>query len=226
MKGLLIKDIRLISKNKRMLVIFVCVIAWMFMAEDSDGYGAILAYAAMLAGIFATSTIAQDENGGNMPFLMTLPVMRETYVAEKHIFTIMCAFIASMLSTLGCVLIHINQWQMIAAEAVLSFAVISFYFMVMLPIQFKNAEKSQIALMGLVAFAAIVFLLYGKVAERINSAGIWINLSGVKQATINIVDKVLSGNKVVVGIIFFLIWLACWAVSFLISREIMRRKEF
>ncbi len=86
MKGLLIKDFRLILRRKQsllMLLFFCAMIA--FTAEGSF----VVAYAAGLAGILGLSTYAYDEHDNGFPFLFSLPVDVKTYVKEKILFCIL-----------------------------------------------------------------------------------------------------------------------------------------
>ena len=83
MKGLLIKDLRIVLKRKQQLFIFLAVCA--MLAFSSDG-SFVVAYAAGLTGIMGLSTYAYDEHDNGFPFLFSLPVDVGTYVREKLLF--------------------------------------------------------------------------------------------------------------------------------------------
>lgn len=86
MKGLLIKDFRMVLKRKQSLLVLLgfCVMI-AFTAEGSF----IVAYAAGLTGIMGLSTYAYDEHDNGFPFLFSLPVDVRTYVKEKLLFCIL-----------------------------------------------------------------------------------------------------------------------------------------
>lgn len=87
MKGLLVKDFRLVLKRKQQLLILLVVCA--MIAFTSDG-SFVVAYAAGLAGILGLSTYAFDEHDNGFPFLFSLPVDAGTYVKEKYLFCVLC----------------------------------------------------------------------------------------------------------------------------------------
>lgn len=227
MKGLLIKDIKLMTKNKMATVslLFIAIIFILLTGKDQQ-YAFAVGYVTMFAGIYASSTISMDENGGSLPFLMTLPVTRRIYVVEKYLFVIASCLISCILTVMGYVLVNTDQWEVIILQGIVIFAVMSFYYMIMLPLQIKYNDKSRVALFGIIMLCIVIAVLYRKAASHINVAGIWLNLSGIKDLAANTVNKILSLNKLFVIIAALLIWLICWGVSFCISLEIMRRKEF
>ena len=83
MKGLFIKDLRLI-KNQR---IFLISLALMFLVLIVTGVDAsfFMGYVPFLLLIVTMSTITYDEQDNSMGFLMALPVSRQTYVLEKYL---------------------------------------------------------------------------------------------------------------------------------------------
>lgn len=86
MKGLLIKDLKLVLNRKQSLLVLLGVCAMIaFTAEGSF----IVAYAAGLTGIMGLSTYAYDEHDNGFPFLFSLPVDVKTYVKEKLLFCIL-----------------------------------------------------------------------------------------------------------------------------------------
>ena len=227
MKGLIIKDIKLMTKNKMaaLSMLFIAIIFVLLTGKDQQ-YAFAVGYVTMLAGIYASSTISMDENGGSLPFLMTLPVTRRIYVVEKYLFVIASCLIACILTVMGYVLVNTDAWEVIILQGIVIFAVMSFYYMIMLPLQIKYNDKSRVALFGLVMICIVAVAAYKKTASHINAAGVWLNLSGIKSLAVNIVNGILSLNKLFVVIMALLIWLICWGISFWISLEIMRRKEF
>lgn len=226
MKGLLIKDLRLLSKNKKSYAILFAVIIIVFLQQSEGNPAFAIAYIAAIAGIFATNTLSMDENGKSMPFLMTLPFAREVYVAEKYLLSLAATLLGCIVSVLAYIAINAGRSKVVVIEGIAIFVVLSFYHMIMLPLQFKYNDKARIALLMLIAFCIVIGYLSQRTVAHINTASIWVSMTALKISITSFADGILSQNKWVVGIISFLIWLICLAVSFLISREIIRKKEF
>lgn len=226
MKGLLIKDLKLLSQYKRSYAILLVVIVVMFIQQDEGSYAFIIAYTTMLVGIFASSTISMDENGKSMPFFMTLPITREVYVAEKYVLSIGGSLLGCILAMLICVFVHTGQAGGVVWQGLAAFMVLSFYHMIMLPLQLKFNDKSRIALLGLVAFAITALTVARKTAEHINTSPMWISIAGLRNAVVHFIDGIFSQNKWLVGIASFIIWLICLTISFMVSKAIMCNKEF
>ena len=86
MKGLFIKDMRLILTMRQQLIIFLAVCAMIaFTAEGSF----VVGYTSGLLGILGLSTLGFDEHENGFPFLFSLPVDTKTYVNEKYLLCIL-----------------------------------------------------------------------------------------------------------------------------------------
>ena len=83
MAGLFEKDIRLILRNKQMVI----VVAFMaFMMSFSGSIDMVLPYMTIFGTIFSVSTISFDEVDNGYSYIMTLPVTYKDYVYEKYMF--------------------------------------------------------------------------------------------------------------------------------------------
>lgn len=84
MKGLLIKDYKLLMLQKKtfllMLLIAICM---NFAMQDNPGF--IIGYLTFFAALMANTTLSYDEYGNGIIFLLTLPVTRKTYVRSKYV---------------------------------------------------------------------------------------------------------------------------------------------
>ena len=96
MKGLLVKDMRLVLKRKQQLLILLAVCA--MVAFSTDG-SFVIAYTAGLLGILGLSTLAYDERDNGFPFLFSLPVDVKTYVSEKYLFCILTSLVGVAVGT-------------------------------------------------------------------------------------------------------------------------------
>lgn len=84
MKGLLIKDYKLLMLQKKtfllMLLIAICM---NFAMQDNPGF--IIGYLTFFAALMANTTLSYDEYGNGVLFLLTLPVTGKTYVRSKYV---------------------------------------------------------------------------------------------------------------------------------------------
>ena len=215
MRGLLIKDLRLVLKRKQQLFILLAVCA--MIAFTSEG-SFIVAYAAGLTGILGLSTFAFDEHDNGLPFLFSLPVNAKTYVKEKYLFCILadlagialgtCLFFAAC-STKGKMDVFWEDLPYLALYFPLTLLLI---FSVLL-IQMKfGIERSRL----------ITFLLYGILFVL---AAVFIKVVGPfdrKQADLpewmNNPYFIVAGVSAGVAALCFIL--------FLISVKIMKDKEF
>lgn len=97
MRGMLVKDIRLMARQKLFfgLLLFIAVT----LNFSSEGIF-VVGYLTFVSTFFVISTISYDEHANGLAFLMTLPVIRKTYVREKYIFGLLlggCGWGASVI---------------------------------------------------------------------------------------------------------------------------------
>jgi ABC-2 type transport system permease protein len=83
MKGLMIKDFRLMFRRKRS---FIFILLCGFIVNFSTDAEFFVGWLMLIGSLFALSTIAYDEHDNCYPFLMTLPITRKGYVIEKYLF--------------------------------------------------------------------------------------------------------------------------------------------
>ena len=81
MKGLMIKDFRLMFRRKRS---FIFILLCGFIVNFSTDAEFFVGWLMLIGSLFALSTIAYDEHDNCYPFLMTLPITRKGYVIEKY----------------------------------------------------------------------------------------------------------------------------------------------
>lgn len=224
MKGLLRKDLALVTVNaKTYLVVLFFVAVWMFTTVkggEISYFGCI--YMIVVFGFVGLGTITSDEQNGAMGFLMTLPVRRSDYVKEKYLLCIMYIVCGWALSVILAAVIY--RERIFSGDE--PFVIFSILYMLaaviliflMIPINFRfGTEVARIVLFGV--FAAIVlgvvaglYLLeklipdhsyFDKIAETINA---------------------VSAGQLLLG---FLAVLAVEGVlSYLYSLRVIKRKEF
>ena len=224
MKGLLRKDLALVTVNaKTYLVVLFFVAVWMFTTVkggEISYFGSI--YMIVVFGFVGLGTITSDEQNGALGFLMTLPVKRSDYVKEKYLLCIMYIVCGWALSVILAAVIYrerifFGDEPFVIFSILYMLAAVILIFL-MIPINFRfGTEVARIVLFGV--FAAIVlgvvaglYLLekiipdhsyFDKIAETINA---------------------VSAGQLLLG---FLAVLAVEGVlSYLYSLRVIKRKEF
>ena len=97
MKGLLIKDLKLM-KNQKSFFMVMAVVGLIFLITWDAPYFAI-SYITMMFSMFAITSFSYDEFDNGAVYLFTLPFSRKTYVREKYLFGLLTCLIALTVST-------------------------------------------------------------------------------------------------------------------------------
>ena len=217
MKGLFVKDIRLILTMRQQLIIFLAVCGLIaFTAEGSF----VVGYTSGLLGILGLSTLGFDEHENGFPFLFSLPVDAKTYVNEKYLLCILLDVVGLIFGTALFFLACLKRGRMAMFQEDIVYVL--FYLpatllliLSILPIQMIfGREKSRI----------ITFVLYG----------ILFGLSAVIVKLIGPLDKVKSpqnlpewlSNPFVISAALCALVLAVCVALYCVCLKAMRTKEF
>lgn len=165
MRGLLVKDLRLLGNQKQFFFTVLAIAAIFAVAGQNLSF--IMNYCCILAMFFTISTISYDEFNNGYAALFTMPITRKQYVMEKYLFTLLIGGGVWLAATLLGVVIGISRdVEFILAEWLVSsvsvFMVLGALMMVMLPVYLKyGAEKSRTASVVLMfaVFAGIMLLV-------------------------------------------------------------------
>lgn len=162
MKGLLMKDIKLLSEQKRFFLIVV-VIGAMLLISNDDLYFPV-AYITILFALFTASTVSYDEFDNGMPFLMTLPVSRKMYVGEKYVFGFLISVVAwlfAVATTVVCMTAKQtmeNPLEFIGGSVAILAVAMLFLALMLPPVLKYGMEKGRMAMFAIgggVALAGI-----------------------------------------------------------------------
>ena len=181
-----------------------------------------VSYTIFVANSIIMGTQAYDEADHGMAFLMTLPTGRKLYIKEKYLFGILNVFALWVVLVAAGLAVQVSRGEaffsmasleMVASSAICLFICNLFYF-VMLPAQLKfGPEKSRwVMLLMLGACFAILFVVMN-VADRVNGAQVYVDF------------KLNVSLPWIVGIVAF-VWAVILAVSYMISRNIILKKEY
>lgn len=217
MKGLLIKDLKLMKNQKNFFLVILVVIA--FLAAGSDDLSFPMGFTAFIGTLFTLSSISYDEFDNGNAFLFSLPFSRRTYAVEKYIFGAILGCCAWILALLITTVIGVFKGVYPDAETALSACfILAMMFLIlalMLPFQLKfGGERGRIVLIGCIAFLAAAGTLIIKGLE----------LMGID--LLAILDAMPTVNAGILSVIVLLIALLLFGISCLISVGIVQKKEF
>lgn len=217
MKGLLIKDLKLMKMQKNFfLTILIIAIG---LAFGTGNFSFPLGFLPFVVSLFSLSTISYDEFDNGNAFLFTLPITRKEYVKEKYLLAFFLSVIALLLGNLISLGVALLKKETITVDIIwISLAILStvtVVLAVMLPFQLKyGAEKARIAMIVTVGilFLAGAALVKIMKALNFNTTSILLKLSELHVG-------VLIGAFAVLAALFVLF-------SMKISTKIVEKKEF
>lgn len=218
MKGMLIKDCKLM-KNNAIFLILVIIMSIGFAAGMKNAFFAI-GYATALISIFSVNTIAYDEYDNGMPHLFSLPISRKTYVKEKYIFAILISVIGMTIATMisiGVSLFLNEQYGIKEWIAILSLSMFVTILIqgIVLPVRMKfDSEKHKMAML----------VVCGGMAAIIGSAFALAEKFGIDLDAL--FDKVIITRAGITFVTVIIIGIVMMFVSYKISVRFMEKREF
>lgn len=218
MKGLLVKDFRLMKGQKNFLVLLFIMIAFVFISGMDASF--FMGYLPFLLMIAAMSTITYDEFDNGMAFLMVLPISRKLYVQEKYLFGGVLGFTGLASAFVLFLISEINKGSsMTFTQYVLLFlcflAFVILFLCLMIPIQLKfGSEKGRIVLF--IIFFGIIGMVYlvSKITDKIPAQVIAV-FRGIQKLPFGILAALAVG-----------IYILALFISLKISLGIMEKKEW
>ena len=217
MKGLLIKDFKLIKMQKTFFLLILAITVGMTVFSFELSF--ILGYLPFVISLFSASTISYDEFDNGNAFLFSLPVTRKAYVMEKYIFSLILSCGSWILALLIAVINNFFRESIPASElittALMILPVLLTAQAVLLPFHLKfGAEKGRIAM---IAAIGLLFLIGFALLQISKAAGIDLDavVSSLPTTDMGMLIAVILG----ISILFLIL-------SERISTSIMNKKEF
>ena len=218
MKGLLIKDFKLLKTQQKffLLVLFIAIAVEMFSGSSSSF---LIGYLSFMAILFTLSSISYDEFDNGNAFLFSLPITRKSYVIEKYGLGLILGSSFWAFVTLIVILKEVIANKYISIDTIVAaFSILPVIFVILavtLPFQLKfGGEKGRIAMISTLVIVFMVGIIMTKTANALN-----INLGSlfIQIATFNKAVLILS----IIGFTLLALFL-----SYRISLSIMKKKEF
>lgn len=217
MKGLLIKDMKLMRNMKNSILLILLVAVAMTAYIENATF--LITYLGLIGTTFATSTLSYDEFDNGYSFLLSLPVTRKGYVLEKYGFGLMLSGGGWLLGTVLAMVAGIVKGGIEPSEVIMtSLVLLPMVFLmlaVMIPFRLKfGAEKGRVVMICIAGAVFLIFAVVMEVVKRVHLDldGLWENLP-LQGA------EVVTAGAVVIGILILLI-------SCRISISVLEKKEF
>ena len=220
MKGLLVKDFKLMKAQKKFVFVFVVMaVVFSFVMENT---AFLIGYLTFVMPFYGLSTISYDEFDNGNPFLFTLPISRKLYVMEKYCFSALLGCISFVFGIVFTYLVTVVKHEQGKFWVTVQYApivlIVAFAFLsLMLPLQLKlGAEKARVALIGV----CLVIFVGGY-------ACIQLLLRNVLKISVLVLMKRLFEQQIGILTASAFIFVICAIlISIRISIGIMRKKEF
>lgn len=150
MKGLLIKDLYLISTYKKQLIILIGLFIAVSFVTNNETYFATLSF---LLVFQVVATLSLDERSCFDTFVFTLPISVKQYVGSKYILTLILGGIGLLINLVGytSMAYFLNHSTILisSVQAGLIFLICLFLGFLFLPVSFKwGAEKGRLILIS------------------------------------------------------------------------------
>lgn len=217
MKGLLIKDFKLMLMQKNFFIIIIVVACLISISSQDSTF--MIGFITLILSLFTVSTISYDEFDNGYPFLLTLPFSRKTYVLEKYVYGLILGTGAWIVSVMICSLMLIVQGKPVTSDMLIGAFVILPMFLVieslMIPVHLRfGGEKGRYALIACVGVLVVIGFVVMKIVEIFH---------------IDVLPLILAIDAlgpVMFMVILLMIGFLIMLVSLKVSLSIMNKKEF
>lgn len=173
MKGLWIKDLKLMTAQKYFfLLILLIAIGMSISAEDVSMMTFSLGFVPFVVSLFGLSTISYDEFDNGNAFLFTLPITRKEYVLEKYALSFVLAFVSLVMMFLFTIFMAAQKGMLLDFDGWMIpfglFALILLLQAIMIPFHLKfGQERGRIAIIVLIGALLLIATFIQKGLEFI-----------------------------------------------------------
>ena len=217
MKGLLIKDFKLLKGQKNFFMTITAISIIMIIVSPGTSFP--IGFLGFVGALFSLSSISYDEFDNGNAFLFTLPIDRKKYAAEKYVFGMLLGGCSLFLAIILAVILNLIEKSDTISNILISGGMLLPFILLLLsiliPFQLKfGSEKGRIVIS---AVFSIVFLISFVLGKSIGMLG--INIAEV----INRISLLGAGG---LFILIFVISMIVVLFSMKVSISIMNKKEF
>lgn len=225
MKGLLIKDLKILAKQKKFFIFVLLLMVVMSFSMEDVSFSAT--YSVLIISMLTLTTISYDEMNGGMLFLLSLPANRKTYVKEKYVFAMLNLVFAAVLAfAFGYVASMVKQTDIavadFAASVMIVLVAVGMALALAIPVDLKyGAEKGRMIVIGVLAgFLVIAVAVYKAISAlfHVDVVAEFTKLLARIESKALLATLLAGGPLVALLLVLY--------VSYLVSNRIMMKKEF
>lgn len=219
MKGMLVKDFRLLQSQKLFLYMMLLIaIILSFTMEDGSSF--MIGYFTFIGATLVSSSISYDEYANGMAALLTLPITKQEYIYEKYLLGMITAVLSWMIAMFISIASLISKQQTVdlisCFENGFPVLLLSLLFIsIMIPVQIRfGVRKSYVAMIVVMALAVVAgYLIY----LAMTHCGIHID---------DIMEQLFTNNTIAFYFIFLLIASTGLLTSLFITLRIINNKDY
>lgn len=219
MKGMLVKDFRLLQSQKLFLYMMLLIaIILSFTMEDGSSF--MIGYFTFIGATLVSSSISYDEYANGMAALLTLPITKQEYIYEKYLLGMITAVLSWMIAMFISIASLISKQQTVdlisCFENGFPVLLLSLLFIsIMIPVQIRfGVRKSYVAMIVVMVLAVVAgYLIY----LAMTHCGIYID---------DIMEQLFTNNTIAFYFIFLLIASTGLFTSLFITLRIINNKDY
>lgn len=226
MKGLLIKDLRLLINQKRLFIMAIAmaiVITW-----TSEDVTFAATYIILLLSMLTLTTLSYDLMNGGMLFLFSLPVDRKLYTKEKYVFAFLNLVFSAGISLVICFALAFLKRSGIVFEDLLSTILgitmgMALMLSITIPLELKyGPEKGRVAII----VAVVVITAGGAGAYKLLTDVLHVDVNGMLINLLAHLPQPGAGLEILVIGVLLAAFVIMFLISYVVSLGIMKKKEF
>lgn len=218
MKGLLIKDVKIMMIQKGFFVMLLLISIVLMVSNQNISM--VISYMGCVSAMVVSNTIAYDEAENGIGYLLTLPIRRRDYVSEKYVLGVLtiiavtagCGVIIAGFALANIVEFDSREWMLSLMFMIL---IVSFMISIMIPVYIKyGSQKSRLAV--LLTVGVLGGCIYGssRIMEMLH-----MDVDGIILSILQMPPVIWLGIGCLLGG-------AMQAVSCMISMRIMKAKQY
>ena len=221
MKGLLIKDVKILLNQKKFMLMFILVAVFLSFSMD---YSFMVSYIPMIGLILVLSSISYDYNDDGFSFLMTLPIKPGDYAVAKYVFSVLGVTVFWLISiVLQFVSLFVQKEPYVLSELlVVDVSMLAMFLLIiaiLLPIDIKFSPEKVRVIMFII-FGIIMALVVGGKAVL----GMLADKMGLDLFSGPNPFESVSPALFIIGL--FAIGIIALSISMTYSIRVMQKREF
>lgn len=218
MKGLLVKDLRLMKANRNSLimVLAICVIYGLVYGATQEGVSMIVFLISFIVSNLAVGTITIDSSDNGMEYLMSFPNTKRYYVFEKYLFVALIVVLSTVVDVITSAIILMDGGSFGLNISLVVLMGVLIYDAISMPIFIKHgAEKGRVYVFMIAAIIAVIG--YGLISFADN---IYV------KKIMNVVSRFSNMDKNIIMLVGIIAVVCVYLLSMFISIRVVKKKSF